>query len=81
MAQSVAFAAKVRFTSCDGQDAVQSDIENLKAATEGVPAAGTFMSAASPGVIAVFSPNQYYASQEEYLGALAEAMREEYVTS
>jgi 5-methyltetrahydropteroyltriglutamate--homocysteine methyltransferase len=36
------------------------------------------MSAASPGVIAVFSPNRYYASQEEYLGALAEAMREEY---
>ena len=30
------------------------------------------MSAASPGVIAVFSPNRYYASQEEYLGALAE---------
>ena len=36
------------------------------------------MSAASPGVIAVFSPNRYYGSQEEYLGALAEAMREEY---
>jgi 5-methyltetrahydropteroyltriglutamate--homocysteine methyltransferase len=36
------------------------------------------MSAASPGVIAVFSPNRYYASQQEYLGALAEAMREEY---
>ena len=29
-------------------------------------------------MIAVFSPNRYYASQEEYLGALAEAMREEY---
>jgi 5-methyltetrahydropteroyltriglutamate--homocysteine methyltransferase len=26
----------------------------------------------------VFSPNRYYASQEEYLGAVAEAMREEY---
>jgi len=83
-AQTMGWAAKVRFTSCDGpvaytgQDAVESDIENLKAATEGVPAAGTFMSAASPGVIAVFSPNRYYASQEEYLGALAEAMREEY---
>lgn len=84
MAQTMASAAKIRFTSCDGpvryagQRAVQSDIDNLKAAADGVPAAATFMSAASPGVIAVFSPNRYYASQEEYLGALAEAMREEY---
>ena len=61
-----------------GQDAVQADIDNLKAAMEGVRPAGTFMSAASPGVIAVFSPNRYYSSQEEYLQALAEAMREEY---
>jgi 5-methyltetrahydropteroyltriglutamate--homocysteine methyltransferase len=29
-------------------------------------------------VIAVFSPNRYYASDEEYLRAIAEAMREEY---
>ncbi len=84
MAQTMASAATIRFTSCDGpvayvgQAAVQSDIEYLKAAAEGVPAAGVFMSAASPGVIAVFSPNRYYASQEDYLGALAEAMREEY---
>ena len=34
------------------------------------------MNAASPGVIAVFSPNRHYVSQEDYLGALAEAMRE-----
>jgi 5-methyltetrahydropteroyltriglutamate--homocysteine methyltransferase len=72
-------------TSCEGpvryvgHGAVQSDIENLKAATEeGVRSAGVFMSAASPGVIAAFSPNLYYASREEYLGALAEAMKEEY---
>jgi 5-methyltetrahydropteroyltriglutamate--homocysteine methyltransferase len=84
MAQTMASAATIRFTSCDGpvryvgQDAVQSDIDTLKAATEGIRSAGVFMSAASPGVIAVFSPNRYYASQEEYLGALAEAMREEY---
>jgi 5-methyltetrahydropteroyltriglutamate--homocysteine methyltransferase len=84
MAQTMAMAATIRFTTCDGpvsyvgQDAVQADIDNLKAATEGVPEVATFMSAASPGVIAVFSPNRYYRSQEEYLGALAEAMREEY---
>ena len=84
MAQTMASVATIRFTSCDGpvryvgHATVQSDIDTLKAATEGVPAAGVFMSAASPGVISVFSPNRYYASQEEYLGALAEAMREEY---
>jgi 5-methyltetrahydropteroyltriglutamate--homocysteine methyltransferase len=36
------------------------------------------MSAASPGVISVFSPNRYYPSEEEYLGAISDAMREEY---
>jgi 5-methyltetrahydropteroyltriglutamate--homocysteine methyltransferase len=84
LAGTMASVSKIKFTSCDGpvaytgQDAVQTDIDNLKAALAGVEPAGTFMSAASPGVIAVFSPNRYYASQEEYLGALAEAMREEY---
>ena len=37
-----------------------------------------FMTAASPGAIATFLPNQYYATEEEYLYALAEIMREEY---
>ncbi|HEY2693572.1 MAG TPA: cobalamin-independent methionine synthase II family protein [Streptosporangiaceae bacterium] len=84
MARTLAFTEKVRFTSCDGpvayagQRAVQADIENLTAAADGVRPAAVFMSAASPGVISVFSPNRYYASQEEYLGALADAMREEY---
>jgi 5-methyltetrahydropteroyltriglutamate--homocysteine methyltransferase len=37
-----------------------------------------FMSAASPGVTALFFPNQYYASDEEYVFALAEGLRHEY---
>ncbi|MGH3273164.1 MAG: cobalamin-independent methionine synthase II family protein [Streptosporangiaceae bacterium] len=84
IAQALAVTEAVRFTSCDGpvaytgQQAVQADIENLKAAAAGTGAAAVFMSAASPGVISVFSPNRYYSSQEEYLGVLAEAMREEY---
>jgi 5-methyltetrahydropteroyltriglutamate--homocysteine methyltransferase len=83
-AQLMAEVSQIRFTTCDGpvaytgQDQVQADIENLKAATGGVNPAGMFMSAASPGVIAAFSPNRHYATQEEYLGALAEAMRTEY---
>ena len=36
------------------------------------------MNAASPGVIAVFQPNEYYPSRGAYLVALADAMRSEY---
>ena len=36
------------------------------------------MSAASPGVIDTFMPTTYYTSHEEYLRALATAMRDEY---
>jgi 5-methyltetrahydropteroyltriglutamate--homocysteine methyltransferase len=37
-----------------------------------------FMNAASPGVIALFQPNDFYQTDDEYLEALAEAMRPEY---
>ncbi|MBV9047365.1 MAG: cobalamin-independent methionine synthase II family protein [Solirubrobacterales bacterium] len=76
--------SQIRFTTCDGpvsfvgQQAVQADIDNLKAAVDGGASAGTFMSSAGPGVISVFSPNRYYSTEEEYLAAIAEAMREEY---
>ena len=36
------------------------------------------MNAASPGVIALFQPNDYYHDEDAYLEALAEAMRPEY---
>ncbi len=61
-----------------GKAAVDADIANLRAATKESGAADVFMSAASPGVIAIFQPNQYYKSDEEYVGALADAMKEEY---
>ena len=40
----------------------------------------TFMSAASPGVTALFFPNRFYASDEAYVFALAEGLRHEYET-
>jgi 5-methyltetrahydropteroyltriglutamate--homocysteine methyltransferase len=61
-----------------GQAALQRDIENLKSATTTLGHTDIFMTAASPGVISHFQPNQYYASLADYLQALAEAMREEY---
>ncbi len=39
-----------------------------------------FMNAASPGVIALFQPNDFYPDDDAYLEALAEAMRPEYET-
>ncbi len=58
--------------------AVQADIDNFKAALKGATSEDTFLTAASPGVIAVFLANQYYPSEEGYLMALAEAMKPEY---
>ena len=58
-----------------------ADIEHMLAAiaaTGSSAPTGTFMNAASPGVIALFQPNEYYPSHEAYLNALAEAMRPEY---
>jgi 5-methyltetrahydropteroyltriglutamate--homocysteine methyltransferase len=55
---------------------VAADIANLTASANG--ATEMFMSAASPGVIEMFMPNQYYPSTEDYLHALADAMKTEY---
>ena len=54
------------------------DIRMLKEAAARHSAAGTFMSAASPGVTGYFFRNEYYSSHESYLFALAEALRHEY---
>jgi len=56
----------------------QADIDNLTVAVEAAGATEAFMTAASPGVIAVFLANRHYASHEEYLFALADAMKVEY---
>lgn len=61
-----------------GQAQLQTDLDNLRAALQDAPGAEAFMTAASPGVIAQFQPNQYYPSDADYIQALAEAMREEY---
>jgi 5-methyltetrahydropteroyltriglutamate--homocysteine methyltransferase len=58
--------------------ALFDDIEWLKAATRTCPVTEPFMNAASPGVIALFQPNEYYPGHAAYLEALAEAMRHEY---
>jgi 5-methyltetrahydropteroyltriglutamate--homocysteine methyltransferase len=63
-----------------GQDELETDIANLKAAMRTHGAKQGFMNAASPGVISLFLQNEYYKSREEYLSALADAMKAEYET-
>ena len=60
--------------------AAKNDADNLKAAVGQVEATEAFMSAASPGVVALFFRNDHYPSYEEYLFAIADAMRHEYET-
>ena len=58
--------------------AVATDLANMRAATDAQQVADAFSSAASPGVVSLFFANQHYATDEEYLFAIADAMREEY---
>jgi 5-methyltetrahydropteroyltriglutamate--homocysteine methyltransferase len=57
---------------------LEKDIANLIAARDAAGAAEAFMNAASPGVIGVFQPNDYYSTHEAYLQAVADAMKQEY---
>jgi 5-methyltetrahydropteroyltriglutamate--homocysteine methyltransferase len=72
---------------CVGEIAVKTleplhaDVRRVQAAlNQHRPASGGFMNAASPGVIALFHPNEHYPDHDSYLEALAEAMRPEFET-
>ncbi len=57
---------------------LEEDIGNFRTALNAARPVDAFMNAATPGVIALFQPNEYYSSHEAYLKALGEAMRTEY---
>ena len=61
-------------------NAVKIDVDNLKMALAAAGSPSGFMSAASPGLVSLFFRNDHYPSQEAYLFAIADAMREEYET-
>jgi 5-methyltetrahydropteroyltriglutamate--homocysteine methyltransferase len=63
-----------------GQGELNKDITALKTAMSTHGITRGFMNAASPGVISLFLQNAHYASREDYLEALANAMRDEYRT-
>ncbi|MFL2787594.1 MAG: cobalamin-independent methionine synthase II family protein [Paracoccaceae bacterium] len=66
--------------SSKGQGELQKDISNLKAAMSAHGRTRGFMNAASPGVVSLFLQNDFYKTREEYLSALADAMKTEYET-
>ena len=57
---------------------LEEDLAHMTTAMVAHKPHGGFMNSASPGVIALFQPNEHYKTQDEYLEALAEAMRPEY---
>ena len=61
-----------------GRDAVQTDIANLRAALDAPPRrpVEAFLPSTSPSG---FGRNEYYANEQDYLAAVAEALREEYL--
>jgi 5-methyltetrahydropteroyltriglutamate--homocysteine methyltransferase len=61
-----------------GHARLQRDIDNLKAALDGAKVEEVFMPAISPSNIEDWQRNAYYKSQDEYVFAIAEAMRAEY---
>ena len=73
--QRMACTSPVTYT---GQALVQRDIENLKAALNGHKPADVFVPSISPSNVEEWRRNDYYKTQEEYLFAVADAMREEY---
>jgi len=78
------FLRSMRVLTCvdevrwQGDEQVRQDIENLRAALDGVAVEDAFVSAASPGLVWYYQPNEYYASHEEYIWAVADAMKPEY---
>jgi len=59
---------------------LEKDISNLKSAMAKHGVKRGFMNAASPGVISLFLQNEFYDKREDYLAALADAMKAEYET-
>ena len=61
-----------------GQDALKAELDALKSALQGSGAAEAFVPAIAPSNIETTTPNEHYKSAEEYVFAIADAMREEY---
>src|SRR5262249_2485499 len=61
-----------------GHAANHGDLDNLRAAVKGRPYEEVFVPAIAPSYIFATLTNEFYRTEEEYEGALADALREEY---
>ena len=61
-----------------GQAALKEDLENFRAALKGVKVGEAFLPANTPGTIEHWLRNEHYPSEEAFVEAIAEVMREEY---
>ena len=63
-----------------GHDDLGADLAHLRAAVDaaGLAPADAFVNAASPGLVTAFQGNSYFATHEEYVEAVGEAMQVEY---
>jgi 5-methyltetrahydropteroyltriglutamate--homocysteine methyltransferase len=62
-----------------GLDLVNRDLTNLKAAAARYPDGEVFFTSVAPASTAYGGINEYYASDEEYIYAIADALRQEYL--
>jgi 5-methyltetrahydropteroyltriglutamate--homocysteine methyltransferase len=68
----------VRPIAYRGRAAIGSAIDRLRAATAALDSQEVFMTAVAPASTAYNGVNEYYASDHDYIFAIAEALREEY---
>lgn len=61
-----------------GHAALRTDIDNFKAALQGIEDREPFLPAVAPGTIEHWMKNEYYPSDEAFLTAIADAMQVEY---
>src|SRR5258706_1161106 len=61
-----------------GQAAVKRDIENFTTAMKGIEVTEAFLPVAAPSSVSPDRKNEYYKTDDDYMQALAEAMRHEY---
>ena len=62
-----------------GQEAIRGNIAALKAALEKTKVEDVFFTAVAPASVGYDAENEYYASERDYVFAIAKALREEYL--
>jgi 5-methyltetrahydropteroyltriglutamate--homocysteine methyltransferase len=61
-----------------GHAEIERDLRHLRAATAGLTDQEVFVTSVAPASVAYSGINEYYRTEEEYVAAIADALREEY---